>query len=214
MDGEQAGGRDASGVEHGPDGGRGRGNHPERGRAANHPAPSAPRPKRLPRSSRCSTASPMARPAPFCSRWRITWARRPFARACTTTLAAHLYSNATAEDFWGAQTAASGKPVDKIMGSLVAQPGAPILTFGEPAGGKVTVAQKRFFLSPSIQADPAQKWTLPVCFKTGADSQECQVLTPGDLTLNAPRRAALFRRCGAARVTIAALMRQATMRRW
>jgi aminopeptidase N len=41
-------------------------------------------------------------------------------------LAAHEYANATAEDFWGAQTATSHKPVDKIMESLVAQPGAPI----------------------------------------------------------------------------------------
>jgi len=100
-------------------------------------------------------------------------------------LAAHLYSNATAEDFWGAQTATSHKPVDKIMESLVAQPGVPILTFGEPAGGKVVVAQKRFFLSPSIQPDPAQKWTLPVCIKTGPDKQECQVLGPGESKLKA-----------------------------
>ena len=93
-------------------------------------------------------------------------------------LSAHLYANATAEDFWNAQTAASHKPVDKIMESLVAQPGVPILTFSAPADGKVTVAQKRFFLSPSIQPDPAQKWTLPVCFKTGSERQDCQVLTP------------------------------------
>ncbi len=30
-------------------------------------------------------------------------------------LAAHMYGNATAEDFWNAQTATSKKPVDKIM---------------------------------------------------------------------------------------------------
>ncbi len=46
-------------------------------------------------------------------------------------LEAHKYSNATAEDFWGAQTANSHKPVDKIMESLVAQPGVPLVTFGE-----------------------------------------------------------------------------------
>ncbi len=63
-------------------------------------------------------------------------------------LSAHLYANATAEDYWNAQTAASHKPVDKIMESLVTQPGAPILTFGQPSGGKVSVAQKRFYLSP------------------------------------------------------------------
>jgi len=115
-----------------------------------------------------------------------------FRKGVHNYLAAHLYSNATAEDFWGAQTANSHKPVDKIMESLVVQPGVPILTFGEPAGGKVTVDQKRFFLSPSIQPDLAQKWTLPVCIKTGPDKQECQILTPGESTLQAPTGAGFF----------------------
>jgi aminopeptidase N/puromycin-sensitive aminopeptidase len=100
-------------------------------------------------------------------------------------LTAHAYANATAEDFWGAQTATSHKPVDKIMESLVAQPGEPILTFGLPANGKVAISQKRFFLSPSIVPDPAQKWTLPVCFKT-ASGQDCQILTPAQTDLKAP----------------------------
>jgi aminopeptidase N/puromycin-sensitive aminopeptidase len=119
-----------------------------------------------------------------------------FRKGVHNYLAAHLYSNATAEDFWGAQTATSGKPVDKIMSSLVAQSGVPILTFGEPAGGKVAVAQKRFFLSPGIQADPAQKWTLPVCFKTGADTQDCQVLTPADSSLPASSARPFFANAG------------------
>jgi aminopeptidase N len=118
-------------------------------------------------------------------------------------LAAHQYANATAEDFWNAQTAASHKPVDKIMESLVAQPGEPLLTFGKPANGSVAVSQKRFFLSPSIQPDPAQKWTLPVCFKTGVPGDspssqgwktetghDCQLLTPAETTLKAPARSA------------------------
>ena len=100
-------------------------------------------------------------------------------------LAAHEYGNATAEDFWGAQTATSHKPVDKIMESLVAQPGEPLITFGVPANGKVAVAQKRSFLSPSIVPNPAQKWTLPVCFKT-ASGQDCQLLTPAETELKAP----------------------------
>src|SRR6266568_3255638 len=72
-------------------------------------------------------------------------------------LAAHLYANATAEDFWSAQTATSHKPVAKIMESLVAQPGVPLLTFGEPVDGQIAVSQKRFFLSPRIRPDPSQK---------------------------------------------------------
>ena len=111
-------------------------------------------------------------------------------------LAAHLYGNATAEDFWGAQTATSHKPVDKIMDSLVAQPGVPLLTFGEPANGKVAVSQKRFFLSPGIQPDPAQKWTLPVCFKTNGTGQDCALLTPSDATLKTPASNLLFANAG------------------
>src|SRR6202012_2365137 len=37
-------------------------------------------------------------------------------------LQAHLYGNATAEDFWTAQTANSHQPGDKIMQSFVASP--------------------------------------------------------------------------------------------
>lgn len=101
-------------------------------------------------------------------------------------LEAHLYGNATAEDFWNAQVATSHKPVDKIMDSLIAQPGEPLLTFSEPANGKVGVAQRRFFLSPSIQLDPAQKWTIPVCFKSGGLAPFCEIVTPETTSLNAP----------------------------
>ena len=68
-----------------------------------------------------------------------------FRKGVHAYLAAHEYGNATAEDFWNAQTEVSHKPVDKIMESLVAEPGAPILEFGPPAwlpaGGQVPVAQ-------------------------------------------------------------------------
>ena len=119
-----------------------------------------------------------------------------FRKGVHAYLSAHLYSNATAEDFWSAQTATSHKPVDKIMESLVAQPGEPLLTFGEPANGSVSVSQKRFFLSPSIQPDPAQKWTIPVCIKTGTDKQDCHVLTPADSSLTTPGVALFFANAG------------------
>ena len=107
-------------------------------------------------------------------------------------LAAHEYGNATAEDFWNAQSATSHKPVDKIMESLVAQPGEPLLTFGAPAGGKVSVGQTRFFLSPGIKPDPAQKWIIPVCFKNGSGAQDCQLLTPETSALKVPSTGLFF----------------------
>jgi aminopeptidase N len=111
-------------------------------------------------------------------------------------LSAHLYGNATAEDFWNAQTATSHKPVDKIMESLIAQAGVPLLTFGRPENGKVAVSQKRFYLSPSVEPNAAQKWTLPVCFKTTGDEQDCQLLTPDTASLTMPQGALFFANAG------------------
>ncbi len=119
-----------------------------------------------------------------------------FRKGVHAYLSAHLYGNATAEDFWGAQTATSHKPIDKIMESLVAQPGVPLVTFGEPQNGKVPVSQKRFFITPSIQPDSAQKWTLPICFKTADGKQNCQLLTPETTSLAVPQSAIFFANSG------------------
>ncbi len=97
-------------------------------------------------------------------------------------LQAHLYANATAEDFWGAQASTSGKPVDAIMKSFVVQPGVPLLTFGARTGNELPVSQSRFFLAANSTNQTAQQWTIPVCFK-GAG---CQVLTPEKKTLSVP----------------------------
>ena len=119
-----------------------------------------------------------------------------FRRGVHNYLAAHLYANATAEDFWNAEAAASHKPVDRIMDSLVAQPGVPLLTFGEPSHGQVSVAQTRFYLSPSIDTNPKQKWVLPVCFKSEASGQACVVLSPEDTNLRVPSDAVFFANAG------------------
>jgi aminopeptidase N/puromycin-sensitive aminopeptidase len=119
-----------------------------------------------------------------------------FRKGVHAYLAAHEYGNATAEDFWNAQTEVSHKPVDKIMESMVAERGAPILEFGPPAAGQVPVAQSRFFLSPGITPDPRQKWTLPVCFKAGAKKQDCQILTPSSPSLTVPTSQVFFANAG------------------
>jgi aminopeptidase N/puromycin-sensitive aminopeptidase len=114
-----------------------------------------------------------------------------FRKGVHAYLSAHEYGNATAEDFWNAQTATSHKPVDKIMESLIAQPGEPIFTFGTPGDGNVSVAQQRFFLSPGVHPDPTQKWTLPLCFKT-SDAQDCEVVTPETSSVTAPASGLFF----------------------
>lgn len=115
-----------------------------------------------------------------------------FRRGVHNYLAAHMYGNATAEDFWNAQTAESHKPVDKIMDSFVSQPGVPILTFSDPQNGSVAVSQQRFFLSPSAKADKAQTWTLPVCMKANGGKEDCEVLSSAQQTLKTPEAAFLF----------------------
>ena len=107
-------------------------------------------------------------------------------------LQAHLYANATAEDFWNAQTANSHLPVDKIMSSFIAQPGVPLLTLSERQASGVPVTQSRFFLSTTATAGPGvthnnddQRWNVPVCLKTNAQPI-CRVLTPADSSIPMP----------------------------
>jgi aminopeptidase N len=118
-----------------------------------------------------------------------------FRKGVQAYLKAHEYANATAEDFWNAQTAVSHKPVDKIMESLVAQPGEPIFNFSAPADGKVSVEQKRFFLSPSITPNSSQMWTLPVCFKAD-DARHCQVVKPETSSVAVPTATLFFANAG------------------
>ncbi len=112
--------------------------------------------------------------------------KETFREGVHTYLVAHMYANATAEDFWNAQTANSHKPVDKIMESLVGQPGVPGLNFAEPANGNVEVRQQRFFLSPSSTGSDAQTWSIPVCFKTADEKSDCEVLSSTKQALAAP----------------------------
>jgi aminopeptidase N/puromycin-sensitive aminopeptidase len=115
--------------------------------------------------------------------------KETFRRGVHNYLAAHMYGNATAEDFWNAQTATSKLPVDKIMSSFVVQPGVPLLTFTPEGKAKIAVAQRRFFLSPTVRLGTVQSWTLPVCFAAGAGKSKCEVLTPAGKSLNVPATA-------------------------
>ncbi len=106
-------------------------------------------------------------------------------------LQAHLYANATAEDFWNAQTANSHLPVDRILSSFVDQPGVPLLTLSRQQGSAVPAAQSRFYLSTTGPAGASSGWTIPVCFKTAA-SPACEVLTPEKKSLPVPANASLL----------------------
>jgi aminopeptidase N len=111
-------------------------------------------------------------------------------------LQAHMYGNATAEDFWNTLQQSSGKPVDKIMESLVTQPGEPLLTFGRVRDGSVEVTQKRFFLNPKETGDQQQSWTLPVCMKSSAGQPDCPILSAGAQRLQVPHAEVFYGNAG------------------
>ena len=69
-----------------------------------------------------------------------------FRKGVQAYLAAHLYGNATAEDFWDAQTRVSGLPVDKVMRSFVEQPGVPLVTLTQRGRGRAGDAAQIFSL--------------------------------------------------------------------
>ena len=109
-------------------------------------------------------------------------------------LAAHLYGNATAEDFWNAQTAASHLPVDRVMASFVDQPGVPLLTFRATQTAGSPVTQSRFFLNPGPAGDRRDEaqaanvssgWTIPVCLKT-AGAAKCQLVSNDTAAVELP----------------------------
>jgi len=120
----------------------------------------------------------------------------PFRAGVHRYLQAHLYGNATAEDFWNALQESSGKPAGKIMQSLVTQPGEPLLTFGRVRNGSVPVTQKRFFLNPTASGDEQQTWTLPVCIKSSAHQADCPILSARAQHLPAPQEQVFYGNAG------------------
>ena len=92
-------------------------------------------------------------------------------------LAAHRYANATAEDFWNAQTATSHKPVDKIMESLVVAAGRADSDLWRAAHGKVEVSRAASSSVPASSPTPGRSGRCRFASRR-ADGQECQLLTP------------------------------------
>ena len=89
-------------------------------------------------------------------------------------------------------TAASGRPVDRILSTFVNQPGAPLLEASAECRDNqtvVTLTQRRFY------ADPAQTrrrdgtlWQIPVCLKDADGSApKCHLVTRRKQTLATSR---------------------------
>jgi aminopeptidase N len=93
---------------------------------------------------------------------------------------AHQYSNATAKDFWNAQTATSKKPVDQIMSTFVDQPGVPIIEVKSECSGSsttVSMTQRRYYFDrKKLEAPNDQLWKVPLCMKS-SDHAQCELLS-------------------------------------
>jgi aminopeptidase N len=107
-----------------------------------------------------------------------------FRKGVNAYLEAHAYGNATSEDFWKALSAASGKPVERILPTFVNQPGVPLLDVSLACNGNataVTLRQERFFVDPSHH-EPG-RWQIPVCMKAaGQSTATCDVLNDASQT--------------------------------
>jgi aminopeptidase N/puromycin-sensitive aminopeptidase len=102
-------------------------------------------------------------------------------------LSKHAYDNATAEDFWNAETTATHKPIDKIMSTFVNQPGAPLVTVKTRCASghtEVTLSQRRYFADrDKLEAVSPERWQIPVCLKTpGSKTAKCEVLAEKEQT--------------------------------
>jgi aminopeptidase N/puromycin-sensitive aminopeptidase len=131
-----------------------------------------------------------------------------FRRGVNVYLRKVLYGNATAEDFWTSLSAASGRPVDKIMPTFVDQAGEPLVMVKSACvnaptekvpvrKGKrsrrrpikpnpvtqVTVTQQRFWANPADALKKEQVWMAPLCVKSGAAKPFCQILSQKEQTL-------------------------------
>jgi hypothetical protein len=109
-----------------------------------------------------------------------------FRNGINAYLQAHAYGNGTSQDFWNAMTAASGKPVDRILPTFVNQPGAPLVEIAPACRDNrmhVDAVQQRFFQDPALLPNgSAERWQVPVCMKSvpsagRRDSSSCAVFS-------------------------------------
>ncbi|MEO5935661.1 MAG: M1 family metallopeptidase, partial [Terriglobales bacterium] len=111
-----------------------------------------------------------------------------FRKGVNRYLQKHANGNATAEDLWMQLTAASRKPVDKIMRTFIDQPGVPLLSVEYTCGGGKTslkLSQERF--GSAGRGD--QLWNIPVCTRAlGTGAANCSLMTQ-------PRHEVVFAGC-------------------
>ncbi len=104
-----------------------------------------------------------------------------FQKGVNAYIEKYQYGNARAEDFWTTLTAATGKPVDRVMATFVDQPGLPLIALDlrcADGHGRAVLSQERYFRDPSQQAAgrTAELWQIPVCLRSPSGDAHCELL--------------------------------------
>ncbi|KAI5286663.1 Aminopeptidase 2 mitochondrial [Ascosphaera aggregata] len=82
-----------------------------------------------------------------------------FIKGVRAYIAKHAYGNTQTTDLWAALTEASGKPVDKVMGTWTTKVGVPVITVSEtPEKKAISLKQNRFLATGD--ATPEEDETL------------------------------------------------------
>jgi aminopeptidase N/puromycin-sensitive aminopeptidase len=96
----------------------------------------------------------------------------------------HKYANATAADFWNAQTQVSKKQIDKIMPTWTEQAGPPLVTLRAQCSGNsesIALEQQRYFYDRAkLDAGSPELWQIPLCVKdsaTTSNAAKCELMT-------------------------------------
>lgn len=114
-----------------------------------------------------------------------------FRNGVNAYLEKHAFNNATSQDFWTAMTIASGKPIDRILPTFVNQPGVPLIDVSlacTNGATTLTLASERFLTGgPAATTTPRNPaWQIPICVKTPAGANACQVITTPQATVTLP----------------------------
>ncbi|HUS20270.1 MAG TPA: M1 family metallopeptidase [Terriglobales bacterium] len=106
----------------------------------------------------------------------------------------HANGNATAEDLWTELTAASRKPVDKVMQTFVDKPGVPLLTVEAACTGgrlELRVAQERF----GGAGNAGQVWNIPLCSRKLTSDPKAAEMTAVCVLMTKPVQEMTFDSC-------------------
>ena len=96
----------------------------------------------------------------------------PFRDGLRSYMREFAEKNAAGADLWRHLGKASGRPVEQIMTSWVAQPGHPLVGVALDASGRrLRLTQRRFFSTPDAPAND-QQWQVPLVLRYEDDAGE------------------------------------------